>query len=111
MSRDSITEVQVPPGVSTMKAIAERYRNQKTPKGHDLRVDEVGDGCIIWYLFWGEYRGVDDHHHMGIAKVRRSGEGYELGVLHGLQQEPDDYEAVQDFDALVARLDEEVARR
>jgi len=94
-----------------MDEIVQRYRGTKTPRGHELRVDERGHEAIIWYLFWGEFAGVDGHHHMGIARVRSSGSGFVIGWLLGTDQEPYRSEQVTDLKELYARIDAEIANR
>lgn len=94
-----------------MDEIVKHYRDSKTPHGHELRVDERDDETIIWYLYWGEYGGVDDHHHMGIARVRSAGSGFEIGWLHGTDQEPYRTEQVTDLKELYAKIDAEIANR
>ena len=45
-----------------MEKIETRYKDMKTGKGHEIRVDLRKNELILWYLYWGEYQGVDDHH-------------------------------------------------
>ena len=94
-----------------MDEIVKHYRDSKTPHGHKLRVDVHDHEAIIWYLFWGESDGVDDHHHMGIARVRSSGSGFEIAWLHGTDQEPYRTERVIDSKELYAKIDAEIASR
>lgn len=94
-----------------MKELVERYSDKKTGKVHEVRVDEEGDRVVLWYLYWGEYRGVDDHHHMGIAEVRETKQGYTLGFLHGTEQRPDQFRNLASIHEVFAALDEEIARR
>lgn len=94
-----------------MDTIVNRYKSAKTPKGHELRVDEKGNEIIIWYLFWGEYAGVDDHHHMGIARVRAENDGFVIGWLRGIEQQPYKTERVMDLNELFAKIDAEIKTR
>jgi len=94
-----------------MNEIIQRYKDTKTPRGNELRVDENGDETIIWYLFWGEYAGVDDHHHMGIARVIPTGNGFKIGWLRGTDQKPYESEQVKDLNELYATLDSVIANR
>lgn len=94
-----------------MDKIVQRYKGAKTPRGHELRVDERGDEVIIWYLFWGEYAGVDDHHHMGIARVHAIENGFKIGWLRGTDQEPYQTEQVTDLSELYAKIDTEIENR
>jgi len=94
-----------------MEEIVRRYRGVRTPAGHELRVDLRDNEVVLWYLFWGEYRGVDDHHHFGVARVRRDGSKYVIGWMHGTEQEPRHTELVSGMDDVFKKLDDEISRR
>ena len=94
-----------------MKEIADRYRGKITESGHELRVDERNGEIIIWYLFWGEYQGVEDHHHMGIARIRRERDQFVVDFLRGIDQHPHTTRRYPSTDGLFADLDEEIASR
>jgi hypothetical protein len=91
--------------------IAEYYRGKKTGKGHELRVDERQNEIVIWYLFWGEHEGIDNHHHMGVARVRREGDAYLVGWLRDTQQRPYRNQRFANSDDLFSALDAEIAKR
>jgi hypothetical protein len=94
-----------------MQTIIDRYKGTRTPKGHDLRVDENPDGVTIWILFWGEYEGLDDHHHLGVARVRRERGKLALGVYRGKEQEPSTTRLYDSEEEVVAEIDKLVAQR
>ena len=93
-----------------MNKIIEKYQGMTTPAGHELRVDEIDEQkIIIWYLFWGEYQGIDDHHHMGVARIREENGKYFVEWLRGTEQVPYQTETFTNsedvFSALDARID------
>lgn len=94
-----------------MKKIIERYKDMKTPKGHELRVYEKDNEIALWYLFWDEYRGVDNHHHMGIAKISYEDDKYVVGWLRNTDQEPYRMQSFTNINDLFNALDEEIAKR
>ena len=94
-----------------MDEIVKRYHGVRTPGGQELRVDVRGQEATIWYLFWGEYQGIDDHYHFGIARVRPDGTGFVIGWMQGTEQEPYESDRVQDLNALIAKLDSQIASR
>jgi hypothetical protein len=94
-----------------MDDLLARYRNTKTGKGHELRVEERSGGTMLWFLYWGEYRGVDDHHHMGIAHVSQKDDAYTVGWLRGTEKTPFQTQGYPNLDALFFALDEEIAKR
>jgi hypothetical protein len=95
-----------------MQQIMDRYRDEKTPKGHDIRVDSQKDGgAIVWYLHWGEYQGVDGHHDMGIATVRPEKSGFGVGTLHGVEQTPYTWKTVKTMSDVFATIDKLVSDR
>ena len=91
-----------------MKEIVERYKGKTTPKGHELRVDEKQNEAILWYLYWGEYQGVDDYHHMGIARIRREGNQYVVGLLRATEQQPYTTRSYSSAEEMFAELDREI---
>jgi hypothetical protein len=95
-----------------MQQLADKYRDKKTPKGHDLRVDLHRDGtATIWFLLWGEYQGKDGHHHMGIATVRPEKTGFSVGTHRGNEQMPGSWKTVATMDELIAAIDKLVGER
>lgn len=94
-----------------MRAILDRYKGKHTPKGHDIRVDEDPDGVTLWYLYWGEYEGRDDHHHFGIARVRREKDKYALGTFHATEQEPGATRLYDTEEEVMAEIDKLLAQR
>ena len=88
-----------------MNAISDRYEGKKTPKGHRLRVTEHDDALTVWYLYWGELAGADDHHHIGIARVQRAENGFTVGWFAGLEQEPCRTETHDDIESVFAAID------
>lgn len=101
-------------GTMTMKTmgIAERYRGKKTGKGHELKVDERENEIVIWYLFWGEYQGTDNYHHLGVARIRREGDAYLVVTwLHGTEQEANGRDRFANSEDLFSALDAEIAKR
>jgi hypothetical protein len=94
-----------------MIKIVERYRGMKTPKGHDLCVDERENEIVIWYLFWGEYHGMNAHHHMGVARIRDEDGRYVVGWLRGTEQESYRTEIFTSLEKLFSALDVEIAKR
>ena len=71
-----------------MKEIVERYKGKTTPKGHELRVD--------------------DHHHMGIARIRREGNQYVVGLLRATEQQPYTTRSYSSAEEMFAELDREI---
>ena len=94
-----------------MKEVVERYKGKTTPRGHELRVDENQNGATLWYLYWGRYQGVDDHHHMGIAKIRRAGNQYVVSLLRGTEQQPYTTRSYSNAEEMFAELDREIETR
>ena len=94
-----------------MRAIVERFRGRTTGSGHDIRVDETPGVAVVWYLFWGEYQGVDDHHHMGIARVSWRENAYFVGWLQGTEQEASDESVFNTVEEMLSALDQEISRR
>lgn len=94
-----------------MDEIIKRYGGAKTFRGYELQVDEYRSGVIIWYLFWGEYAGVDGHHHMGIACIRAIENAFEIGWLSGTDQSPHRTERIMDLNELFAKIDTEIKNR
>jgi len=95
-----------------LNSIVERYKGQSTGKGHEIRIDPARDGSVmLWYLFWGEYQGVDEHHHMGIARIRAEGDSYIVDLYEGNSQEPFEMRKCRDRDSAFAVIDAEIARK
>ena len=94
-----------------MELIARHCRGKSTGSGHEIRVDEHGDELIIWYLHWGKYRGVDGHHHLGIARVRRHGDEIALGLLEGTEQAPHKTQTFGSISEACVALDNLIASR
>ena len=94
-----------------MDDLVARYRNAKTGKGHELRIDERPVSTLLWFLFWGEYRGVDDHHHMGIADVSQKDNAYIVGWFQGTEKTPFQTQEYPTLETLFSALDEEIAKR
>lgn len=94
-----------------MEDILARYGNAKTGTGHELRVDERSGGAMLWFLYWGEYRGVDDHHHMGIAHVSQKDGVYVVGWFRGTEKTPFRTQEYPTLETLFPSLDEEIAKR
>ena len=95
------------------EAIKELCKGRTTGKtGHEIEVDDLSDkGRIdIWYKLWGEYKGEDDLHHMGIAQVKKENGTYSVGWLRDTEQEPyrtDQYSSEQ---KMLDTLDREIAK-
>jgi hypothetical protein len=94
-----------------MNELLERYRGKKTGTGHDIRVDERRDGITLWYLHWGEYQGVEAHHHLGIARVKCNEQGYWLGAMRGLDRQPVELKPFSSLELLCSELDRLIAAR
>ena len=94
-----------------METIIAKYRGKTTPKGHELRVDESTNQIIIWYLHWGDYKGTDAHHHMGIAIVRFDTQGYSVGTLNGTETSPRSWQTCNNPDDVITQIDKVVAER
>lgn len=94
-----------------MQEIIGRYQGKKTAQGHELRVDGDQEQAVIWFLYWGEYQGVDAHHHVGIARVRRDGAGYRVGWLRGTETRPYDETDYAGADEMFAAIDDAAQAR
>jgi len=94
-----------------MQEIVERYRGKTTPKGHELSVDEEPNEATLWYLYWGTYQGVDDHHHIGIARIKREGDRYVVGLLRGVEQRSHTMRFYSNAEEMFAELDREIETR
>ena len=93
-----------------MQTIIDRYKGKRTSKGHFACNDDP-DGLTIWNLFWGEYEGVDVHHHLGVARVRREKGKLALGVYRGKDQDPSPTRQYDSEEEVVAEIDKLVAQR
>jgi hypothetical protein len=94
-----------------MDQVIKRYVGKTTNEGHELRVDEKLGQVTLWFLYWGEYQGSDDHHHIGIARIKREGNAYIVGWLRGTQNQPFDESKYNSEEELVFALDAAIARR
>ena len=94
-----------------VQEITKRYKGKTTGKGHDIRIDESKNGLILWFLYWGEYEGVDAHHHMGIAYISKSQNGYSVGWLKGTEQQPYSTDEFSTIDDLFTALDDAIAKK
>lgn len=65
-----------------------RYANKTTKKGHVVKVDVTETSASLWYLHWGEYKGVNDHHHFGIARITNFGDRYRVEWFEGTNTVP-----------------------
>lgn len=92
-----------------MEKIETRYKDMKTGKGHEIRVDLRKNELILWYLYWGEYQGVDDHHHMGIARISKDGDTFVVGWLQGTDQKSHSTDRYTDRKKMFSALDEKIA--
>ena len=92
--------------------IAERYKGNTTGTRHEIRIDPARDGSVmLWYLFWGEYQGVANHHHLGIARVRAEGDSYIVERYEGNCQEPFETRKFRDRESVFAIIDADIARK
>lgn len=94
-----------------MQEVVDRYRNRNTRSGFGLRVDDKNGELVIWYMHWGELNGVDAHHHMGIARIRKQGNKYAVGWFRGedpMEYKTDHYASEA---ALYQALDQEIENR
>jgi len=95
-----------------LDSIVERYKGRSTEAGHEVRIDRARDGSVmLWYLLWGEYQGLDDHHHMGIARVRAGGGCFTVDLYEGNCQEPVETRQCRDSEGVFAVIDAEIARK
>ncbi len=103
--------ITISEGIYNMDEIVKYYQNSKTSKKHDIRVDKCDHEIILWYLFWGEYGGVDSHHHMGIARICSNKNGFKIGWLKGTELQVYKSEQVTDLKELFNKIDAEIANR
>jgi len=94
--------------------IKTRYLGRKTGRGHDIIINPVphnSNAVMLYYLFWGEYQGIDDHHHMGIARIRATGTRYAVDLFAGNEPQPYDTKEYSDIDTALAIVDAEVTKK
>ena len=76
-----------------------RYANKTTNKGHVVKVDVTEMSASLWYLYWGEYKGVNDHHHFGIARITNLRDRYGVEWFDGTNTVPvstDSFSTIED---------------
>jgi hypothetical protein len=95
-----------------MQAIVDRYQDKTTPNGnHKLKVDLRGASTYVWYLYWGEYAGKDDHHHFGIARITPIDSRFKIDWYRKTEKEPYRSQEVADIETVYSLVDAEIATR
>ncbi len=92
-----------------IKSIHDRYSDMKTPSNHEIKVDTTGNCVTIWYLYWGEYKGVDAHHHFGIAKIEIVTDSLSIGWFKGTEQEPSSHNNYPTIDDAFSAIDKRIS--
>jgi hypothetical protein len=97
---------------SEMDALIHHFKGQKTASGHDVQAHKRDVRVLVWYLYWGEYQGVDRGHHMGIAVIaKKADSSYEVGWFRGNEQRHFRTSEYATEEAMIEAIDAEIATR
>lgn len=95
-----------------MDVIIKHYEGKRSQRGHEVRVNgSPRGGLLVWFLHWGEYQGIDAHHHVGIARVEQDGDTYRVGWFRGTEQTPFDETEYTDLERMFADVDAAIETR
>lgn len=89
------------------KFIESRYKDTKTKRGHEIKVDGNNLKITIWYLRWND-DGHDNFSQVGIAQITQDKNLTKVGWFIKDEKEPSSHSHFNEIDEVFKAIDDRI---